>query len=196
MHLSQMKKRLNPTEILLKEVPDEGRTYEYSHESAELTETLKELIDDNLYFVTLTVRPIGNAFEVKGELRTQMKLQCSLCAIDFDFPVSEKFHDVLVINDALSKGDQTVKTNHSSEWDWSQPDGIYLEASLFDVAEYIHEVVALAEPIRPLGGKNCEEYCENRRESVQREWLSIGANDTKSVHNHPFSVLGKVKLKS
>lgn len=191
-----MKKRLNPTQIMLKELPPEGREYEYSRESGELTEDLQELIDDNDYSVRLTVRPIGNAFDLQGELKTSLDLQCSLCAIDFKFPVNQKFHEVLVIETPLDKGDQHTKANHSSEWDPNQPEGIYLESPLLDVGELIHEMVAIAEPMRPLGRPGCEEACENRKDGVQRDWLSLDAKDSKSIRNQPFAVLEKMKLKS
>lgn len=192
-----MKKRLNPTEILLRELPPEGRLYKYDQESAELTAVLEDLVGKNPYTVALNIRPIGNAYDVQGEVKTGLSLQCSLCAIDFAFPVNQQFHDVLVVNNPLDKGDQVAKTNHSSEWDWSQPGGIYLESAVFNVKEYIHEMIALAEPIRPIGKPDCDEgNCENLRERPQRDWLSVDANDSKSVHNHPFSVLEKLKLKS
>jgi uncharacterized protein len=191
-----MKKRLNPTQILLRELPPEGREYEYNRDSGELNDALDELIDQNDYSVRLTVRPIGNAFDVSGDLKTTLNLQCSLCAIDFKLPISQKIHEVLVINDPLHKGDHLTKANHSSEWDPSQPEGVYLEAPILEVGEFIHELIAIAEPMRPLGRPGCEEACENRKDGVQREWLSVGAKDSISVRNHPFSILEKIKLKS
>jgi uncharacterized protein len=191
-----MKKRLNPTSILLRELPPEGREYDYNRDSGELTEALDELIDQNDYAVRLSVRPIGNAFDVQGELKTSLDLQCSLCAIDFKLPITQKFHEVLVINEALDKGDQLTKANHSSEWDPNQPEGVYLEAPLLDVGNFIHELIAIAEPMRPLGRPGCEEACENRKDGVQREWLSTDPKDSISIRNQPFSVLEKIKLKS
>jgi len=191
-----MKKRLTTTQIMLRELPPEGREYKYDRESGELNDILKDLIDQNDYAVKLTVRPIGNAFDVQGEIKTAMDLQCSLCAIDFQFPVNQKFHEVLVINDPLDKGDQLTKANHSSEWDPSQPEGVYLEAPRLSVGEFIHELVGIAEPMRPLGRPSCEEACENRKEGVRREWLGADGKDSISVRNHPFTVLEKMKLKS
>lgn len=191
-----MKKRLNPTEILLKELPPEGREYEYDRDSGELANALGKLIGDNDYVVRLSVRPIGNAYDVQGELKTSLNLQCALCAIDFKFPVNQKFHEVLVIEGPLHKGDQHTKANHSSEWDASQPEGIYLETPIFSVGEFVHELVAIAEPMRPLGRPGCEDACENRKDGVQREWLSVGPKDSNSIRNQPFAVLEKMKLKS
>lgn len=191
-----MKKRLNPTEIFLKELPAEGREYEYDHDSAELTPALEELIQHNPYSVRLTVRPTGNVYDVQGSLKTSLDLQCSLCAMDIKFPVERAFHEILLIQKPLHKDDQNVKVNHSSEWDESQPEGIYLEGPVFDVAGFIHELIAIAEPMRPLGKPDCEKGCENLQDSVQRDWLNVGPKDSKSVRNNPFSILGKVKLKS
>jgi uncharacterized protein len=192
-----MKKRLNPTEIVLKELPPEGREFDYSNDSGELNDVLEDLIGKNPFSVNLSVRPIGNAYEIVGVAKSSYNLQCARCALDFKFPVVEKFHDVLVVNEPMHKGDQTVKTNHSSEWDPSQPEGVYLETHVFNVKEFIRELIALAEPFRPLGKPGCDEgKCENLAEIPEREWLSISSSKPVTIQNHPFSILEKMKLKS
>jgi uncharacterized metal-binding protein YceD (DUF177 family) len=96
----------------------------------------------------------------------------------------------------MDKGDHLTKANHSSEWDPNQPEGVYLETPRLAVGEFIHELVAVQEPMRPLGRPGCEEACENRADGVLVKWLEKDSKDSISVRNNPFSILEKVKLKS
>lgn len=192
-----MKRRLNPTTILLNELPPEGREYLYDSEAGELNSALADLIGSNTYQVRLAIRPIGNAFELSGEIKTHLNLQCSLCAYDFTYPIDERFREVLVIQEPLHKGDQNSRANHSTEWDPSQPEAIYMESDVFRVEEFIHELVGIAEPIRPLGKSTCEQgVCENLTEIPKRDWLTMDSKDAKPIRNQPFAVLEKMKLKS
>jgi hypothetical protein len=64
------------------------------------------------------------------------------------------------------------------------------------VGEYLHEMVALAEPMRPLGKPDCDQDCENLAGRERRPWLSYGGErDGKSVMPNPFQILEKIKLK-
>jgi uncharacterized metal-binding protein YceD (DUF177 family) len=188
-----MKPRLSPLHITLKDLPPEGRKFSYDRESGELNEALADLIDDNSYKVEFTITPMGNAFDLKGQITTNLDLQCSLCAIDLKHRVSEAIHELLVIQKPLNKGDQQTKTNHAHEWSEQGPNYILLETDVFHVAEYVHEVIGLAEPIRPLGKPDCDLSCENMSEST-RKWLIAG--ESSEIRTNPFHVLEKIKLKS
>src|SRR5665213_2123546 len=161
LHWAPMKPRLSPIEINLKDLPAEGREFTYTEKSEELNEALADLIGKNPYEVTFTITPMGNTFDLKGILKTNMDLQCSLCAIDMKHPISVKLHELLIVQKPLAKGDQLTKTNHAHEWESGGPDYILLESDMFVVADYIHEAIGLAEPTRPLGKPNCDLSCEN-----------------------------------
>ncbi len=188
-----MKARLNPLFISLKELPPEGREFIYTRESGELNDALKDLIGKNPYQVEFQITPMGNAYGLQGSLNAESDLECSLCAIDFKHKFKEKLNELLVQEKPLLKGDQLGKANHAHEWVDNGPDCIMIESDSFDVAEYIHEVIALAEPIRPLGKPNCDISCENLTEDA-RKLLSDGS--TINIRVSPFKVLEKIKLKS
>lgn len=188
-----MKPRLNPIHITLKDLPPEGRSFTYSRESGELTEILKDLIGQNPYKVEFTITPMGNAFDLRGSIVTNLDLQCSLCAMDLKHKLNEPIHELLVIQKPLHKGDQQTKANHAHEWNESGPNYIMLESDVFHVDEYVHEVIGLAEPIRPLGKPDCDLDCENMSEST-RKWLIAG--ESTDIRTNPFHVLEKIKLKS
>jgi len=188
-----MKTRLTPTEIALKDLPPEGRDFSYTRETGELNDALKDLIGPNSYEVTFKITPMGNAFDLKGSVRTAMDLECSLCAIDLKHPVHERLNEMLVVQKPLNKGDQLSKANHAHEWVEDGPDYVMLESEVFHVPDYIHEVIGLAEPIRPLGKPGCDMSCENLKDDVKR-WL-VG-HETTTIKDNPFKVLEKMKLKS
>jgi uncharacterized protein len=192
-----MKAQRTPLEIELHELPPDGREFTYDRQSGELNGVLKDLVGTNDYQVRFKLTPMGNTYDLRGEIQTQLDLQCSLCAIDFKFPVKSQLHELIVIQKPLGKRDHQGRANHVHELEESGPDYIVLESGWFNAGEYIHEMVALAEPIRPLGKPNCDENCENLKDRVQREWLSFGPgkNDDLTKQN-PFQVLEKIKLKS
>ncbi|MBX3022330.1 MAG: DUF177 domain-containing protein [Bdellovibrionales bacterium] len=193
-----MKLRLNPTEIVLKDLPPEGRNFEFTQESGELNDALKDLIGLNAYDLKFHLSPMGNTFDLKGHLSTKMDLQCSLCAEDYKQPVELNLHEYIVIERALGKNDQGAKSNHAHEWESGGPDYIVLNNDTFNVGEYVHEAIGLAEPIRPLCAPEKPEGCANAGQRIEREWLSFNdeKNPKSEIRANPFQVLEKLKLKS
>lgn len=190
--------RLSPLQINLKELPPEGQDFQYSHSSGELTRSLKDLVGDNPYSIQFKLTPMGNTFELKGSVKAGMDLQCSLCAVDFKHPVELKLYELILVSkrQTLHKGDQQSKANHAHEWETQGPDYILLESDSFHVGEYVHEMIALAEPLKPLGKPNCDENCENLGEKTKRPWLTYGSEKGHGdTSTHPFQVLEKIKLK-
>lgn len=190
-----MKNRLNPIDIVLRDLPPEGREFTFTRETGELNQALKDLIQDNPYEVQLHITPMGNTYDLKGSVKAGLNLQCSLCAIDFKFPVNQSLHELLVVQKPMAKGDQQIKANHAHEWENQGPDYILLDSEVFRVADYIHEIIGLAEPIRPLGKEDCDLACENLTEPV-KQWLGVGTKVPDPIKSNPFQVLEKMKLKS
>ncbi len=184
--------RRTPLFINLKELPPEGEEFNYSAQSGELTPVLKNLLGTNDFEVKFKITPMGNTFDLKGNITSAMNMQCSLCTIDFQHPVDLKLHELLVINKPLSKGDQQIRANHAHEWESQGPDYILLDSPTFDVATYVHEMVALTEPIKPLGKPDCDVNCDN----LAAFKSSIKAlEDDGFTKANPFKVLEKIKLK-
>lgn len=185
---------LNPVIINLSEIPLEGRQYTYTHESAELTPSLKEIIGKKPFRVEIQVVPAGNVFQAQGKIETGYDEVCSLCALEFVQPIQEKFNEILVIQKPMMKGHQ-VRVNHSSELNLDGPECIELENEFFHVGDYVREMIALAQPIKPLGKPNCDQTCENYQEAVRKGWLTPQKDEAFKPES-PFSSLAKVKLNS
>lgn len=184
--------RHSPLQINLKELPPEGEEFNYSAKSGELTPALKDLVGSNDYQVHLKITPMGNSFDLRGSVNSAMNLQCSLCTIDFKYPVVLKLHELIVINKPMSKGDQQTRANHAHEWEAEGPDYILLDSPTFDVAKYVHEMVALTEPMQPLGKPDCDASCENLA-AFKSGIKSL--NEDGFAKSNPFKVLEKIKLK-
>lgn len=187
--------RLHPTHIRLNEIPPEGRTFEYSRETGEFNSTLKEFIGSNPYSIRFEVLPIGNAFELKGIATATMDLACSLCGIDFKQEITEKLHEVIVIQEELPRVGHEARVNHTTELETTGPSYLETPTPDLNVAEYIHEIIGLAVPIKPLGKKECETSCENLVELVNKGLL-IREQDAEKTKNSPFGVLKNLKLNS
>jgi uncharacterized protein len=193
-----MRPRLTPTEIILKDLPPDGRDFRFTNESGELNSKLEDLLGKNPYEATFKIMPMGNTFEMRGEIKTAMDLQCSLCGGDFKYKVNQPIYELIVPQKPLEKGDSQVRSNHAHELRIDGPDYILLESEVFDAGEYVHEAVALAEPLRPLGKPDCDPNCDEAKPIVDRPWLSYGNKDDKpgeGIRANPFQVLEKLKLK-
>lgn len=186
---------INPTVIRLKDLPQEGRRFVYTNESGELTSFIADLIGKNPYRVELEVRPMGNVYMAEGRIQTGLDEICSLCALEFVYAVNEKFKEILVINDSQSSRDHQARVNHSSELTLDGPECTELESDMFLVGDFIHELIAIAAPMRPLGKPDCDTSCENYKEAVRAGWFG-NQDETGTEPKNPFAVLKDLKLRS
>lgn len=186
---------LQPTVVHLKDLPNEGRQYIYTDTSGELTASLQDLIGTQPYRVEIDIKPMGNAYLAQGTIQTGLNEICSLCAVEFVYPVKETFKEFLVVINPLSSKDHQARVNHSSELDLDGPECTELSSEVFQVGEFIHELIAVAAPMKPIGRPDCGPACENYQEAVQKGWL--GAQDNAPLKSEsPFAVLKDLKLRS
>ena len=193
-----MKSRHGAPPIVLRELPAEGRDFEYSRETGELNEVLRDLVGDHPYRFAFRLTPVGNTFDLRGQITTRLSLECAVCTTPFELDVTRALHEYILIEPALAKRDHGTKANHAHEWEDGGPDYTILDADVFQVGEFAHEAVALTEPTRPLCAPGVPGGCAHRDELPEREWLSYDAEDKPStaVKSKPFQILGSVKLKN
>jgi len=185
---------IQPTIIHLEDLPSEGRTFVYTQESGELTPFLKDLLGSRPYRVELEVRPMGNVYSATGRIEAGLDELCSRCALGFVYAVNEKFNEILVVGKTPPSGHQ-ARVNHSSELTVDGPECTELPSPDFKVADFIHELIALARPIKPMARPNCDDSCENYQNALKEGWISTG-NDESFGKTNPFAELGKLKLNS
>ncbi|NQZ01615.1 MAG: DUF177 domain-containing protein [Bdellovibrionales bacterium] len=186
---------LTPVEIVLSELPEEGRTLHYTTETGELNDVLRDVIGNHSYDIKLTVMPMGNAYSVVGSLRTRMDLVCSKCAMDFAHSVNEKVDEIFVIEEERPRTAKSARVNHSNELDFAGPDCTELSSPVLNMGDYVREIIALSEPIRPLGGPDCEtsETCPNLIEAKKGGWAPENFT-TEHEDLSPFAALKDFKL--
>ncbi|MCM2282505.1 MAG: DUF177 domain-containing protein [Bdellovibrionaceae bacterium] len=180
--------------INLSEIPAEGRSYDFSHETGELNEALADLIQDRPYDVTFTLKPLGNAYEIKGHFATRKPEICSRCGWDLELPLQRNFNDILIEDEPEYRKSHSVHGNQSVDFLAQGPEVAYYQGDVFDAGTYVHEVIALAEPFYPsCGVEDCEHLAD-----VEKKRAELEAEIQKSVvteKGHPaFSVLEKLKV--
>lgn len=191
------KNGISPTIVHLNDLPEEGREYVYNQDSGELTSSISDLIGDNPYKIHIHIRPVGNAFELKGQLETQLDLACSRCALEFKYSVKTPLSELLLVVDELPRTGRQAQVNHVTELDSSAPDYVTLPSDSFDVADFVHEIIAISEPSQPLGKPDCDDNCENLLELYRQGWLQPpGDQKPEPTTNSPFAGLKDIKLNS
>lgn len=177
--------------IQLNEIPNEGKSFNFSRKTGELDEVLKDLIGENDYKINLDINPVGKSFDVRGSIATSYNEVCSFCASQFDLKVDEKFHELVVCDDQ--------KHIKGFDEDWS-PHGdvgvtVIEDTSQYNVSDLIHEVLALAEPTQPSCREDCKGLCKECGAELNEESCQCEAGDERqNVKESPFSILKKLKI--
>lgn len=139
--------------IHLNEIPEAGRNYTFDKKTAEFNSVLQDLIDDNIYNVSLDIKPLNTKdFTITGFISTKTLAQCSRCAEDFDFLINKKINEILIpeLQDdktgKYAKTSATLTTSDSNETNVSVSE---YSKQQFDLGEFIHEAIALELPFNP-----------------------------------------------
>ncbi len=157
-----MKQSTERTTINLKQLPENGEQFQFDAAHAGLHSRLADLIGERTYHVDLTVRPQGNVFEIVGEITTEMDRVCSHCGRDLTVPIRDEFNELIVVLNERPRAGHSGHTGSLLEG----PACNYVTGYEFDLAEFIHEHIALAEPALPLCQRaDCDDVF--KRASVQ-----------------------------
>jgi uncharacterized protein len=182
--------------IRLNEIPQDGRQYDFDRKSGELDEALEDLIGKNPYQVGFFIKPIGNAYELRGQMKTVVHEVCASCGYDFDLPLERKMNEILFEEpEENDRKGHSVHGNQSVDFLNDGPGSTPYKGDVFDAGDFVHEMVALNEPLYPMCGENgqckhAEEVSEIRRR-LENEWL---AAQEKKAGNPAFSVLKTLEL--
>ncbi|MBC86001.1 MAG: hypothetical protein CL677_02390 [Bdellovibrionaceae bacterium] len=191
------KKNHYPTRLFLSEIPEDGALYTYSKESGELNDALKDLIGDHPYTVEIQIQPMGDVFKLTGQVTTKMDQICSRCAIELQEPIHCEFDELLMVDDPSHyKNGSQSRGHYSSEFKENEPFCHYVKSDEFNVEEFIHEMIAINEPLRPLGRPECEISCENYNKAIEKGWISSENEQMSQDRQNPFSALKGMKLNS
>lgn len=182
--------------IRLNEVPAEGREYTFSRKTAELNEALGDIVGTHDYDVEFFIKPIGNAYELRGRFKTTLNEVCSKCGTDFELPVNRALAEILIEDHNEYRKQETAGGNHSVDFLSDGPSMIPLRGNVFDAGDFVHEAIALAEPSYPTCGSNgeCLNFAEISQVIERLEAESNLENEKKPVGHPAFSALQNLKL--
>lgn len=185
--------------IKLNEIPNEGRQYTFNRETGELNEVLDDLLADRPYSVELFIKPIGNAFEMTGRVNTMVGEICSRCGWDLDVAIDRKVREILMEEreDAdTHRKSQSVHGNHSLDFSSEGPSMTSYRDDVFDVGEFVHELIALEEPFYPdCGDDKCERLLEVQAKQKEVNAEFDKADGTKKAGHPAFAVLQNLEVK-
>jgi len=173
--------------LYLREIPKEGRKLVLNEFTGELTESLKDIVGALPYRLEADIIPMGESYDIRGEIQTSSEQTCSFCADTFWLPIKEKFHEMILGEDQ--------KTLSGFDENWLHEDVHVLDLENpyeFNFGELIHEVVALAIPSQPECQKNCKGLCPECGENRNEE--DCHCAEQKKLEESPFSVLKSVNL--
>jgi uncharacterized protein len=178
--------------IRLAEIPDEGRQFQFTRESGELNSVLRDLLPVVPYRIDLTVRPLGNAYEMEGKIVSSLSEVCSLCGWDLTLPLNKTFKEVLVEAEKTDRETHHVHGNQSVDF-LSEGSSSTYKDGVFDAGEFVHELVAISEPMYPsCGDPDCEhlEEANAKRAELEAEFHRAGGDEKSS----PFAKLADLKV--
>ena len=181
--------------IRLNEIPEEGRSYEFDRISGELNEALEDLVGDHAYNADLFIKPIGGVYEVSGRVNTTMDEVCSTCGYDFELPVSRGFREILVQEKEEHRKSQSVHGNQSVDFLEESLAMATFKGQVFDAGDYVHEVIAYAEPFYPTCGHDGDCLRQDEVNEIRRKLeLQDAKFEEKRVGHPAFSVLQELAV--
>ena len=161
-------------QINLKNLSNKGMDLYYNQKPTELTQRLKSLIGENNYIIKAHIRNTGHSsYIISGTIQTWLNLLCARCAYEFKEPINKQFEEKILLQKKLTRIDKPIRSNHFSEL-INTEDFTVTDSALFDIGDFLHELIAIEEPLRPLGAKTCDddrfncEHLEKMKQKIQK----------------------------
>lgn len=182
--------------LKLHEINEEGKAFKWTRQTAELNESLRDLIGERPYFCEFFVKPLNNRdFELSGEIRTQAPELCSRCGIDIEIPLRVKFREILIPKQPEDRTGRYARVNHLSDAGDEGPSvAEYDLDATFDMGEYLHEQVGLEIPYNPAPPENADGNCEDCGLQVRGQSFGYTEEIPLEKPESPFAALKNLKL--
>lgn len=177
--------------IRLNEIPEDGRHFSFTRETGELNASLKDILAKAPYKIDITIRPLGNAFEMEGKVVTSMNELCSLCGWDLNLPLSKTFKEILIEAPEVDRETHHVHGSGSVDFTSDVNASSTYKDGMFDAGEFVHELVAISEPLYPAcGDPDCEHLQEATAKRAELAAEFAKSDETKS----PFAKLKEIQV--
>jgi uncharacterized protein len=170
------------------EVPSSGLDIEFSEKSVELNNALSDLLGATpSYKARLSLRPVDEMVHLSGDLSTNITTSCSRCGEDFVSAISKKFVT------AFYKSEDNIKNFGGNIDDIEGSfDLEFLEGNEIDLAELLHEQVAIEIPFQPLCSEDCKGLCVSCGTNLNESTCSCPEKTTAVINkteSSPFLTL-------
>lgn len=180
--------------INLAEIPEEGQSFSLNNKTGELNKILADLIGKTPYEAEFFIKPLNSKdFELTGRVQTKTPEICARCGIDIDFPVDEKFREYLIPKQDQPRGSKYSRVNHVSDLA-EGPESCEYEGHIFDIGEYLHEMIGLAAPFNVAGPEDANGDCGICKIPVRGRSFSYEEKMPEETPISPFAALKNIKL--
>jgi len=181
--------------IKLSEIPEEGSSYEYTRESAELNLILADLIGSESFNIQLFIKPLNTRdFILTGQIKTRTEENCSRCGDAFQFSVSKKVKEILIPKQEVDRTGKYSKSSVAISEQDADNDVVEYENNQFDVGEFIHEAIALEVPFAPMPATKPNGDCTICERSPSKSKMLYDEKMSDETKTNPFESLKNIKL--
>lgn len=180
--------------IHLNEVPNDGRTWSLNRANSKLGEVLHDVIHKSAFQIHFSILPLSDTgtFQIQGTIKTELPEECSRCGLDFQFALDEKFKNILVPGVGSERDAQFAKPNHFSDLQETDLEVAEFFGDEFNAGEFLHELIALAQPQIPAPPLDAQGSCRTCKIDVINH--SFSHVEEVEVKSSPFAKLKGIKL--
>ncbi|RYZ82174.1 MAG: DUF177 domain-containing protein [Proteobacteria bacterium] len=166
-----------------------------NRKTGELNAVLRDLVGDTPYSTEFFIKPMNpRDFEMHGSVVTELPEDCSRCGLDFKFKVQTQFKEILIPQQEDTRTGKYAKVNHISEAEVDGPSVAEYQGTSFDFGEYLHEVIAIAEPFNPVPPENEKGDCSSCGIRVRGKTFGYSEEMPGEKPESPFAALKNIKL--
>jgi uncharacterized metal-binding protein YceD (DUF177 family) len=185
--------------IHLNEIPEDGKDFILTRATGELNKILEEFVGSEDYKIEFYIRPLSHGYELIGSTQGQTPELCSRCGLDIVIPLNTKFKELMLPMFGIERNSKYSRQNHvtDSEHLSDIPSVIEYDGNVFNIGEYLHEVIGLlipSCPVAPIDGSGKCKTCGV--DTTQENAFSYTEKMPEEKVTSPFAALKRVKLNS
>jgi uncharacterized protein len=181
--------------INLLDIPQEGQSFTINRNLGDFNESLRDLIGAADYLCEFRITPMqSGTFDLQGYIQTNSHDDCSRCGDDFPMAIHQKFKEILMPELETPRNGFYAKANHFSDLKKDDLAVVEVRGHLFNMGDFVHEVVGLALPLNPAPPCDASGKCSLCHKDVSQ---TITYEDPGfEMPSNPFEALKNVKLNS
>ncbi len=174
--------------IGIRDIPFSGKTLKFTEADTDLREALGDIVRKNAIELTITLFPVEGGADLHGEIRTKVPMDCSFCTNEISIPVTEKFHELIMIGKNGKFHSKHGQDQMSDDLELS-----YVNNPEYNLTPLLREIVQSNSPIQP---KCLERGGPEGSPKCIADWDYTKYSDTNpGIKVNPFSTLKNLSVK-